>query len=42
MELDMLIEKFKNETMQEQGSYIEPEDNAFDAPIPGQSLKDEP
>ena len=42
MELDKLIEKFKNETMQEQGSYIEPEDNAFDAPIPGQSLTDEP
>jgi len=42
MELDKLIEKFRNETMQEQGSYIEPEDNAFDAPIPGQSLTDEP
>ena len=35
MELDKLIEKFKNQTMQEQGDYIEPEDNVFDAPIPG-------
>ena len=42
MELDKLIEKFKNQTMQEQGDYIEPEDNVFDAPIPGQSLTDEP
>jgi len=42
MELDKLIEQFKNQTMQEKGDYIEPEDNAFDAPIPGQSLTDEP
>ena len=42
MELDKLIEQFKNQTMQEQGAYTEPEDNAFDAPIPGQSLTDEP
>ena len=42
MELDKLIEKFKNQTMQEQGDYIEPEDNVFDAPIPGQSLTDTP
>jgi len=42
MELDKLIEKFKNQTMQEQGEYAEPEDNIFDAPIPGQSLTDEP
>ena len=42
MELDKLIEEFKNQTAQEQGDYIEPEDNAFDAPIPGQSLTDEP
>jgi len=42
MELDKLIEKFKTQTMQEQGSYEEPEDNIFDAPIPGQSLTDEP
>ena len=42
MELDKLIEKFKNQTMQEQGDYVEPEDNVFDAPIPGQSLTDEP
>ena len=41
MELDKLIEKFKNQTMQEQGDYIEPEDNVFDAPIPGQSLTDD-
>ena len=42
MELDKLIEKFKTQTMQEQGEYAEPEDNIFDAPIPGQSLTDEP
>ena len=42
MELDKLIEKFKTQTMQEQASYAEPEDNIFDAPIPGQSLTDEP
>ena len=42
MELDKLIEQFKNQTMQETGTYTEPEDNVFDAPIPGQSLTDEP
>ena len=42
MELDKLIDQFKNQTMQETGSYTEPEDNVFDAPIPGQSLTDEP
>ena len=42
MELDKLIDQFKNQTMQETGTYTEPEDNAFDAPIPGQSLTDEP
>ena len=42
MELDKLIEQFKNQTMQETGNYTEPEDNVFDAPIPGQSLTDEP
>jgi hypothetical protein len=42
MELDKLIEQFKNQTMQETGTYTEPEDNIFDAPIPGQSLTDEP
>ena len=42
MELDKLIDQFKNQTMQETGTYNEPEDNVFDAPIPGQSLTDEP
>jgi len=42
MELDKLIDQFKNQTMQETGNYTEPEDNVFDAPIPGQSLTDEP
>ena len=42
MELDKLIDQFKNQTMQETGTYTEPEDNVFDAPIPGQSLTDEP
>ena len=34
MELDKLIDQFKNQTMQETGTYTEPEDNVFDAPIP--------
>ena len=42
MELDKLIDQFKNQNMQETGNYNEPEDNVFDAPIPGQSLTDEP
>jgi hypothetical protein len=42
MDLDKLIEKFKNETLQESADYEEPEENIFDAPIPGQSLTDEP
>ena len=42
MELDKLIEKFKNQTMQEQGDYIEPEDNVFVFFILGQNLTDEP
>tara|TARA_R100000654_G_scaffold20057_1_gene40589 strand:- start:246 stop:794 length:549 start_codon:yes stop_codon:yes gene_type:complete len=42
MELEKLIEKFKNEQVQEPTEYIEPSDNPFDAPIPGQSLTDEP
>mgnify|MGYP003327175624 CR=1 FL=1 len=42
MELDKLIEKFKNEQLQEPTEYVEPTENRFDAPIPGQSLTDEP
>jgi len=42
MELDKLIEQFRNEKSQEPTQYIEPSDNRFDAPIPGQSLTDEP
>ena len=42
MELDKLIEQFRNERLQEPRQYIEPSDNRFDAPIPGQSLTDEP
>ena len=42
MELEKLIEKFKNEQLQEPTEYVEPSDNRFDAPIPGQSLTDEP
>ena len=42
MELEKLIEKFKNEQLQEPTEYVEPSDNPFDAPIPGQSLTDEP
>ena len=29
MELDKLIDQFKNQTMQETGNYIEPEDNVL-------------
>ena len=42
MELDKLIEKFKNEQLEEPTEYVEPSYNRFDAPIPGQSLTDEP
>ena len=42
MELEKLIEKFNNEQLQEPTEYVEPSDNPFDAPIPGQSLTDEP
>jgi len=42
MELEKLIEKFKNEQLEEPTEYTEPSDNRFDAPIPGQSLTDEP
>jgi len=42
MELEKLIEKFKNEQLEEPTEYREPAENPFDAPIPGQSLTDEP
>ena len=42
MELDKLIEKFKNEQLEQPTEYVEPSENRFDAPIPGQSLTDEP
>ena len=42
MELDKLIEQFKNEQKLNQTDYEEPSVNIFDAPIPGQSLTDEP
>ena len=42
MELEKLIEKFKNEQLEEPTEYTEPAENPFDAPIPGQSLTDEP
>ena len=42
MELEKLIEKFKNEQIEEPTQYVEPAENPFDAPIPGQSLTDEP
>ena len=42
MELEKLIEKFKNEQLEEPTEYREPAENRFDAPIPGQSLTDEP
>ena len=42
MELEKLIEKFKNEQLEEPTQYVEPAENPFDAPIPGQSLTDEP
>ena len=42
MELDKLIEQFKNEQKLNQTDYEEPSINIFDAPIPGQSLTDEP
>ena len=42
MELEKLIEQFKNEQSLPQTDYEEPSVNIFDAPIPGQSLTDEP
>ena len=42
MELEALIEKFRNQKDDSTPSYEEPRTNMFDAPIPGQSLTDEP
>ena len=42
MDLAKLVEKFKQEQTEESSDYQEPEFNRFDAPIPGQSLTDEP
>jgi len=42
MELEKLIDQFKNEQSLPQTDYEEPSVNVFDAPIPGQSLTDEP
>ena len=41
MELEKLIEQFKQEQTEETADYREPDFNRFDAPIPGQSLTDE-
>jgi hypothetical protein len=42
MELDKLIEKFREQQPESVMSYEEPNVNKFDAPLPGQSLTDEP
>ena len=42
MDLAKLVEQFKQEQTEESSDYQEPEFNRFDAPIPGQSLTDEP
>ena len=42
MELDKLIEKFREQQPESVMSYEEPSVNKFDAPLPGQSLTDEP
>ena len=42
MEIEQLIEKFRNQQPESVMSYEEPGVNKFDAPIPGQSLTDEP
>ena len=42
MDLAKLVEQFKQEQAEEASNYTEPEFNRFDAPIPGQSLTDEP
>ena len=42
MELEQLIQKFKDQEAENVTSYEEPNVNRLDAPIPGQSLTDEP
>ena len=42
MEIEQLIEKFRNQQPESVMSYEEPGVNKFDAPVPGQSLTDEP
>lgn len=42
MELEQLIQKFKEQEAEPTTSYEEPTVNRFDAPIPGQSLTDTP
>ena len=42
MDLAKLVEQFKQEQAEETSNYTEPEFNRFDAPVPGQSLTDEP
>jgi len=42
MELEQLIQKFRNQEPTSMASYEEPDVNRLDAPIPGQSLTDEP
>ena len=42
MELEQLIQKFKDQESENVTSYEEPNVNRLDAPIPGQSLTDEP
>ncbi len=42
MELEQLIQKFREQESEPTTSYEEPSVNRFDAPIPGQSLTDTP
>ena len=42
MELEQLIQKFREQEAEPTTSYEEPSVNRFDAPIPGQSLTDTP
>ena len=42
MELEQLIQKFRDQESENVTSYEEPNVNRLDAPIPGQSLTDEP
>ena len=42
MELEKLIQKFRDQESENVTSYEEPNVNRLDAPIPGQSLTDEP